>query len=306
MKYLMMRQTTNLTAGVRPWGRTWTGKLIETKLALVLVLCAGLPWIAAGRPALADMINLANGNSVVQIDPASSSGVDSWTVNGVNQLYQQWFWYRVGNSGPASSIDTLGTAIISDSTASGATVTFTGTNGLSVTVAYTLQGGSSKSSGAALSEIVTLGNTGESALDLHFFQYANFNLSGASQDSIQFPSSMSVEQTTALNSKSLSETILFPAPDYREANLVPVTLSEFSGSAFATLSNANVGSSGPYGTGDMSWAYEWDDSLSPGDSFQINKSMNLSGVLAVPEPSTLALALTACLALVGLARRRRA
>ena len=44
---------------------------------------------------------ITDGGSTAQIDLASDSGMYSWTVNGVNQMTRQWFWYRIGSSGSA-------------------------------------------------------------------------------------------------------------------------------------------------------------------------------------------------------------
>src|SRR5215471_5719398 len=50
---------------------------------------------------------LTDNNSVAQIDPNGQAGMFSWTVDGVQNLFQQWFWYRVGTNGPENSIDTI-------------------------------------------------------------------------------------------------------------------------------------------------------------------------------------------------------
>src|SRR5438093_1386329 len=42
-------------------------------------------------------IILSNRNSQAVIDPTSSAGLQHWDIQGLNQLHQQWFWYRVGN-----------------------------------------------------------------------------------------------------------------------------------------------------------------------------------------------------------------
>jgi len=53
-------------------------------------------------------IELTSGNSVVKIDPFNPSGMNSWVVDGQNQLYQQWFWYRTASQTREYSIDTIG------------------------------------------------------------------------------------------------------------------------------------------------------------------------------------------------------
>ena len=79
-------------------------------LILAIGISAGLVATTATGGILP--ITLQDGNTTVTIDPNNpADGVNSWTVNGVNQLLQQWFWYRIGNTGPAYSIDTLGALV---------------------------------------------------------------------------------------------------------------------------------------------------------------------------------------------------
>src|SRR3989442_15907678 len=55
----------------------------------------------------AQIITLSDNNSHAQIDPTSQAGMSNWFVDGQNQLQQQWFWYRIGNLGGESSINTI-------------------------------------------------------------------------------------------------------------------------------------------------------------------------------------------------------
>jgi len=49
-------------------------------------------------PAGASPIVLNDLNSQAQIDLSSDAGMYSWTVDGVEQLYRQWFWIRQGDT----------------------------------------------------------------------------------------------------------------------------------------------------------------------------------------------------------------
>src|SRR5258708_22892180 len=55
----------------------------------------------------AQIVTLVDQNSVAQVNTASQAGKFNCQINGVNQLFQQWFWYRISPSGPANSIDTI-------------------------------------------------------------------------------------------------------------------------------------------------------------------------------------------------------
>ena len=56
---------------------------------------------------IAQLVTLTDGGSTATVDLGSSAGMNSWTVNGQNQLNQQWFWYRA-NGGTAQPINTIG------------------------------------------------------------------------------------------------------------------------------------------------------------------------------------------------------
>ena len=71
-----------------------------------------------------------SGNSVVTIDPYNQMGMNTWFVDGQNQLYQQWFWYRVGASDPENAINTLSAPVISTPTASTLNTTYTDSLGI--------------------------------------------------------------------------------------------------------------------------------------------------------------------------------
>ena len=292
MKSLVVLPPTSAMA-VRPSGRVWTANLIGVKMALVLGLCAGLLWLASAAPAFASTISLSDGNSEVAIDPYSQAGVSNWTVDNVDQLYQQWFWYRIGSSGPESSIDTLGTPTITQYSADYATVTYAGSNGVTIKVGYTLSGGGPGSGTSDLAENIKITNTSQSAQTVHFFEYSNFVLLGSDTpngDYVQFQNNSSVNQWKAGSSESLSETVISPVPNHREAASYPTTLNELNGISGYQLSDLNSNSpSTVLGPGDMTWAYEWDTTMLPGGTFLISKDKQLSGVTpapSVPEPST--------------------
>ena len=64
------------------------------------------------RSEAATTYTLSQNSSSAQINVATTgadpAGMFNWLVDGVNQVHQQWFYYRVGNdSGPASSIDSI-------------------------------------------------------------------------------------------------------------------------------------------------------------------------------------------------------
>ena len=60
---------------------------------------------SAANSVFGSLITLQNGNSSFSVNSyndnaALQDGAYNWTVDGINQLKQQWFWFRIGNSGP--------------------------------------------------------------------------------------------------------------------------------------------------------------------------------------------------------------
>ena len=292
----------------------------------ILFLAVGISMALLSTTAVAGLITLADGNSVVNINPGPSSladgvnGVNFWSVNGAggtNQLQQQWFWYRIGDSGPELSIDTLavGGSVSAVQFDTGiASVTYSNpTKGLSVKVLYTLTGGSSLDGHSDLGESITIKNTSNSAKTIHFFQYSNFDLQGTpGGDNLHFSLNTqsgkvnAVTQTKGLS--SLTETVVTPSADHYEGNTFSNTLSSLNDSGPTTLADAPpVGTIWPFpGTGDMTWAFQWDPVIQPGGTFIISKDkrLDIDPLTIVPEPSTFALLLCGGLGLLGWRRRR--
>ena len=170
------------------------------------------------------IITLHDGNSVIRIDPATQQGMFSWTVDGAEHLYQQWFWLRQGN-GPQVSFDTLGSPIGAALSATNATINYSGAP-LNVNVGFALHGGAAASQASDLAESVTIQNTGAGTITLHVFQYADFEMSAAGDsDTVSFPTSSSVIQSGG--DLSLTENVQMPMPSFWEAGFMRLRSIKF-------------------------------------------------------------------------------
>lgn len=264
-------------------------RCVSALLVVVLLVC-----LATARPALATVYQLEDLNSAALVDADSSVGMSSWTVDGTENLFQQWFWIRLGD-GAEQSIDTidLDEPLADhqdndyDPGKESLQLRYEG-SGLRIDVSLELTGGTWGSGVSDLLEAISIHNIGDEELDLHLFQYVDFNLGGTSEgDTGEIIVPFGVIQTEGAVYRS--ETADAPAPNRYEIGLTPVILDKLEDDDADDLNN----SVGPI-TGDVSWAFQWDFVLEPGGSFIISKNKHLT----VPEPYTLALLLTGVFALL--------
>src|ERR1043165_7924762 len=83
---------------------------------------------------------LTDGNSSASVNPSSQAGMFNWTVDGVTQLAQQWFWYRIGTSSPESSVNTISADQTTQPDSTHLTTRYINSQ-ISVRIDYTLAGG---------------------------------------------------------------------------------------------------------------------------------------------------------------------
>jgi len=266
------------------------------RLFVVFGMCL---WLGAMAGPAAASVMLTDQNAGVVFDPLSPAGLTSWSVDGVEHLNRQWFWYRTGSSGPEHSIDTLtlNTTLATDTNFDGDVDTlylkYLGAD-LSVELTIFLRGGLSGSHRSDMTENLRLTNLSSNVLDLHFFQYTDFDLNGnGSDDTVQILGGNTARQTD--RSAYVAETVGAFTADHYRADLASTLLAALEDASPTTLLDAAE----PV-TGDVAWAFQWDKKINPGQSFLITKSKNF-----MPEPATLAFLGLGSLGLLRAWRRRR-
>jgi len=262
---------------------------------IVLALRAGL-----ACPALAQTYTLTDGNSVATVAPNSQAGMNSWRVEGINELNQQWFWYAIGNNAPAS-IDSISPAVATQSAPNTLTTSYART-GFNMSVGYTLTGGDVVPAGqtavADMGESIQINNTSTSPLSFHFYEYSDFDLQGVpGPDNVTLSGSPRGwnDAFQTYGTLGLTETITTPPANHAEAANEYATLAKLNGGAPVVLND------NPSAVGNVTWAFEWDLVINPGTSAVISKDKYLQ-VQVVPEPSAIALV---SLGLAAFALRRR-
>lgn len=269
------------------------------RTAFALALAAGLAGTAIGQ-----VYTLEDFNSATTFNVGGGGGSQiAWTVDGVNQLFNQRFFYRAAGMGDEVPVDTLpltGQQVtdnngFDDPRLDALSLRYTdAANTLEFRTTFTLRGGSPGSGTADLAETIRISNTGNAPVSLSFFQYVDFDLGGTPSGDfgqINLGPTVSASQNDGAGS-FISETVVAPSPNGWQIGTFPSIVNLFGNGAIDNLNNF----AGPIGPTDVTWAFQWNITVNPGSSFIISKDK----LIFIPTPGTAAL-----LGLGGLLATRR-
>ena len=270
----------------------------------VAVVVGVLVWAVAVPHAGAASVILRDLNSEAHFDPGSQEGMHNWYVDGNDHMFQQWFWYRVGATGGESSIDQLATPVWSASNGNQdpdddvLDIEYHGSQ-LEVDFRFILRGGMPGSHEADITEQIDITNVGSDTLDVHFFQYCDFDL----DDVAAGDRGAIVGGNRALQGGgiySASESVVTSFPDHHQVAFYDDILTSLNDGDPTTLTDF----CGPLVNGNVTWAFEWDITLAPNDTFQISKVKSISpDIFVIPEPGAISLILLGG-SVLALRRRR--
>jgi hypothetical protein len=267
--------------------------MLHRLLPLAVGVCAFVVLVAATAgpvSAAPTLLNLHDLNSDVQFN--SDTGVMSWAVDTVQQLKQQWFYYRLDGMTQELPLSGLGYVKGKSSNADyddgdeTLTAVYGNEAGLSITLTYVLSGGLLGSHQSDLQETIAFTNKTGQAVRLQFFQYCDFDLNGtAGDDTVQLVNANTVRQSDG--SMMVAETVVTPAPLHTEVGVYDQNMVN-PGATLVKLTDTNADnlndSTGPVGPADVTWAFQWDVTVAPNSTVQISKDKNI-----VPEPATVGL-----------------
>jgi hypothetical protein len=196
-------------------------------------------------------IVLQDGNASVRIDPLSSRGVFSWTIDGIEQAHQQWLWLRAGTNVSQISLDRLGAPSVMSYRSSNVTLHYS-IEGLELQAGFTLQGGTPASQSAKLSGTFVLLNPSPSPVPFHLYLYSDLDLGGHPDDDLLTRPSTNTLLQAGKNLRAT--TVHAPAADHWEGahyGILSASLNEVSP---LILSDELV----PPAAGDQTYALQWD------------------------------------------------
>jgi len=245
----------------------------------------------------------------------------NWSLNGVNQLAKQWFWYRVGSTGPEQSIDTLNlkAAILSDGNGNGQNDQFIvqyrdSLNSFDIQVQYSLTGNSTVTgSHSGIGELISITNLSRTAaLDIILFQYSDFDLGTSADDDnvkVNVPATYPTDKIASVTQSespglTLHEALVTQAADRYELGVLSDTLDKLNDTDADNLAfvNGNSPTQAPISDSDVTWAFQWVFSIAgdtncsiDNDDIPVNcgsvsiTELKTLDVTDIPEPTALAL-----------------
>jgi hypothetical protein len=252
-----------------------TGQSVTT-VALILL---GLGVTA--RPAKSVVFALQDNNSQIAFESASNpnnpnptnTGILFWNVDNTQQLFQSELWYRVGSTGPENSISSLTSVVTQPQPrANSLTATYTGT-GFNLSRAFTLNGGAPGSGSSSLLETIAIQNTTASPLDFHLFNYSDFDLN---QDGSDDTTTIGNGRATVSDNTLVAQETVTPVSNSYQVAPIFDLVNSLSDTGTTNLTNVPG-----HLNGDTNYAFQFDLTLAPGQSFLITDTKSL---VPVPEP----------------------
>ena len=229
--------------------------------SLLLTMVMVLPPVCAQAS-----FGLTNGNSALSVDPAT--GAQGWTVDGINQLAGQMWFYRIGDTNQAP-LSMLGAATVNQLSPDVLDVRYTGQS-IDLLLRYTLIGGLDGSGNSTVAESMRIKNKTAQPLAFHLFEYTDLDLNGTPDDDVAaLLSATTVGQWDGgvISTETASAGGMTPTPNHWEVDNAATLLAKLTGAPVVNLADAST----PF-TGNAAFAFQWDMDIAPGATQLLSKS----------------------------------
>ncbi len=233
-------------------------------------ICTALMVLAMPCLALAGMFTLVDGDTTANLDTDSEFGIESLMSQATDHLFQHWFWYRIGPSGPEIPVTTLTMQQFSESLP--ASNSYSGTfsaTGVTFQINITLEDDPAGDNTVRCQSTLSVQNTNAVGdLDLHLFAYTDFDLNDSIDDAwVRIDSNGAVQAIAGI----VSRETLSPAADAFSVAIYP-DLVDLLNDGFPN----NFTNSDSLGPADNTYAHQWNISLAPSESFDVDIVMEVT------------------------------
>lgn len=237
------------------------------------------------------ILQATSGTWLIEVDSSSAMGLKTWQDDRrsdprfndvVDHMFQEAFWYRVGDTGPERSISSL---TANSATANGNRINVSygsAQNGdpIRVDVNYTLTNAGLFFS--SVDEIVTVTNLSSVPRDVHLFMYTDFDLDGTRDDdtAVQVNGFNFTQRSSQGNLTAASVTINGGAlPTRFQMGQYPALVNLLNDSSPTTLTNSPT----TIGPDDATQAFQWDlNNLAAGQSVVISINKHMATWIRMP------------------------
>ena len=278
---------------------------------LVILFAIGLLFFGLNTETYAEEVSAFDGGWSITVDTEQkirdgagtvSEGLVHWKdPSGYDYMFQDSWWGRdidASSEGPLSSL-----GIISNSNPAPNKILLNlkdNTRAVDYALSYELNGSGSSSS---ILERMTVTNSEPDPITLFIFKYADFDLCYGHDD---HDNEFALGDTSGITQYDVFSTanvtpISSPAP-----NNYQISLCSGEGSIISSL-NDNLPTTltngvSPFGSGDASFAFQWDFTLGAGQAYTFE---NMKTIITAPEPVSSVLFLIGGVSLVAVRSRRR-
>ena len=273
--------------------------VIHREFAPSVVTLAVIALLAGAGPTSAAVLELKDGNSSVLIDPASSSGVSSWSIDGVDHLDYSWLWYGGGLLPHEYSLDTVYQSHTAGSNWLEAYYGYPYQGGyVEITLYYILTGGPAGSGRSTLEGTMTLENAGSVALDAKLFAYFDFDLNGTAAD--ETAERLGAQWMRQTDGNTVVDVLVGTAPVAWEIAESPAIYNKLTDGDVDNLANAGGFVS------DAEFGWQWNATIPANGSVTVG--LGEATITTTPEPASLIIwtLLSAALGIAGWRRRSEA